>query len=210
MDRIAARHGIVAALLAATACAQQPAPAPCGPTPRADDRTLCLPERAGPLRPATSRAELAPLFGSDRIRDQPVHVGEGMTEPGTLVNIDQADSAQVVWADSSRARIAGLMALGPAWRTADGLGVGSSLAEIERALGPVQVLGFGWDYGGTMMLDGTRLENSGLFFRMQPRAEAAVGTEAYQRVRGDQPYASTDRDVRSLDLVVGRVDVLWR
>jgi hypothetical protein len=45
---------------------------------------------------------------------------------------------------------------------------------------------------------------------MQPRAEAAVGTEAYQRVRGDQPYASTDPDVRSLDLVVARVDVLWR
>jgi len=60
------------------------------------------------------------------------------------------------------------------------------------------------------MLDGTRLENSGLFFRLQPRSEGAVTTEAYQRVRGDQPYASTDADVRSLDLIVARVDVTWR
>jgi hypothetical protein len=209
VDRSASLHRVAgaAALLAATACAQ---PAPCGPAPGANDRTLCLPERAGPLRPSTSRAALDSLFRADRVRDQPVDVGEGMSEPGTLVNIGLPDSARIVWSDSSRSRIASVLALGPAWRTQEGLGVGSSLADIERALGPVEVLGFGWDYGGTVMLDGTRLENSGLFFRTAPRTEAGYALEAYERVRGDRPYPSSHLDVRSLDLVVSRIDVTWR
>ena len=209
MDRITTlcRVAATAALVAATACAE---PAPCGPSPRADDRTLCLPERAGPLRPSTSRTELDRLFDPDRVRDQPVDVGEGMTEPGTLVNAGLPDSARIVWSDSSRSRIARVLALGPAWRTQDGLGVGSSLSDIERILGPVQVMGFGWDYGGTVMLEGTRLANSGLFFRTEPRTEAGYAADAFQRVRGDRPYPTTDPDVRSLDLIVGRVDVIWR
>ena len=150
------------------------------------------------------------MFGRDSVRDELVDTGEGMSEPGTVVNSGRPDSARVVWSDSTRSRIAGVLALGAAWRTADRLGVGSSLADIERVAGPVQVLGFGWDYGGSVMLDGTRLEKSGLVFRLEPRAQAGYASEAYQRVRGDRPYTSSHPDVRALDLVVGRLDVIWR
>jgi hypothetical protein len=72
------------------------------------------------------------------------------------------------------------------------------------------VLGFGWDYGGTVMLEATRLENSGLFFRTEPRTESGSTRETYQRVQGDRPFPSSHPDVRALDLVVSRLDVIWR
>lgn len=182
----------------------------CAAPPTRDDRTLCPPDRIGPLRRNTSRADLDTIFPPALLHDQPVDVGEGMLEPGTRINVGRPDSAQIVWADSSRSRIRSVLALGPAWRTPDGLGVGSSLQEIEQRLGVVSVLGFGWDYGGTVTLVGTPLADSGLFFRTHPRSPDARATAAYQRVRGEQSFRSDDPDVRALDPVVGRIDVIWR
>jgi hypothetical protein len=173
------------------------------------DRAICPPLRVGPITSATTRAEVAATFDADLQRDEQVDVGEGTFEPGTRINVGRADSATIVWRDSTRTQVRSVVALGPAWRTPDGLGVGSSLSDIEAALGKFAVLGFGWDYGGTLMLEGTKLERSGLFLRTEPRADDARAQGALQRLRGDQPFASDDPDVRALDLVVRRVDVIW-
>jgi len=103
------------------------------------------------------------------------------------------------------------MRLGPAWRTPEGIGVGSTLEDLEKAIGPFNVLGFGWDYGGTVMLEGTRAEvaNGILFYRLAPAVDSLSLSPEYARVRGDKPYASISPDVRALRLVVRAVDINW-
>jgi hypothetical protein len=181
--------------------------APCESSAEAWDRTICPPERVGPLLFASDRSEIGKLFGENRLVDDSVDIGEGMFAPGTIVNKGQDDEITVVWTDESRIRMVALQDLGRAWRTPEGVGVGSTLSEVEGALGSVQVLGFGWDYEGTILLDGTPLENRGLFLRTEPRDASSRTTAAWARVRGDRPFRSTDPDVRALDLVVRRVDI---
>ena len=174
----------------------------------ANDRTICA-DRLGPITRTTTRADLAGLFPTPSLVDTAVHVGEGQFEPGTIL-VAHGDSLTIIWSDSTRSRIVGFTGLGRAWRTPDGLHVSSSLAEMERVLGPFAVLGFGWDYGGTAMLANTALEDSGIFFRMQPRHDSTRATAAYQRVRGDREYPTNSVDVRALDLIVRAIDINWR
>lgn len=184
--------------------------AACDRAPDRDDHTICLPDRVGPLMPSTSRNELAALYPDASLRDETVDAGEGTMTAGTIVNAGRDDEVTILWADSSRSNIVALQALGPAWRTPEGLGAGSTLDEVEAALGTVDVLGFGWDYGGTILLDRTSLEGSGLFLRTQPGDSTMRGSAAWQRVRGDRPFRSDDPDVESLELVVRRVDIRFQ
>src|SRR5687768_337222 len=103
------------------------------------------------------------------------------------------------------------MRLGPAWRTPEGIGVGSTLEDLEKAIGPFNVLGFGWDYGGTVMLEGTQAEaaNGMLFYRLAPAMDSLNLSPEYARVRGDNPYASNSADVRALRLEVRSIDIMW-
>ena len=149
------------------------------------------------------------MFRAATFRDTAVHVGEGQFEPGTILVAD-GDSLSIVWRDSTRTRIVGFTGLGRGWHTASGLRVGSSVAEMEAVLGTFAVLGFGWDYGGTAMLANTPLQDSGIFFRMQPRHDSTRTTAAYRRVRGDRAYPTDSADVRALDLVVRAIDISWR
>lgn len=184
------------------ACADPPTPA---------DRTICVPNRVGPVRPSMARADLVRLFGDNAVRDRQVDVGEGQMEPGSALLPGSADSALIVWADSSRTRIVGMRGFGSRWSTPDGIRVGSTLEQLEAAIGPFELTGFGWDYGGTVMLENTRMARAqGLvFFRLEPRDPSTRSTPAYGRVRGERAYPSTSPDVRALDLVIARIDIRW-
>jgi hypothetical protein len=180
----------------------------CSAPPKRDNRTICGRTRIGPITPETNRKNLDEFFDPTLLADGPVELGEGETGTGTIVNRGRPDSATVVWTDETRSRILQVLRLGPGWRTEQGLGVGSSLAELVTALGPqVAVLGYGWDYGGTVILSGTALDNSGIYFRTSPRNQAA---DANARVSGDRPFAAISPEVRALDPVVSSVDVIWR
>jgi hypothetical protein len=139
------------------------------------------------------------------MRDTRIDTGEGDMEAATIVNSGGQDSAIVIWRDSTRSHIQSVANIGPAWRTTDGLGVGSTLQEITNKIGTPQVLGFGWDYGGTLMLTGTSLENSGIFFRMEPAA--TVADSIRDRIRGDHPFPSDDPGIDAMKLYVRRIDV---
>lgn len=177
----------------------------CAAPPSRTDRLICS-ARVGPLARGATRASLDTLF--DRVRDDSVFI-EGDAYPSTVVNSGRPDSAVVLWVDRSRAAASGITSLGPAWHTPDGLQVGSSMTDLLASLGPqLRVLGFGWDYGGTVILGGTRLENSGIFFRTAVAQGADSGASA--RVKGDKPYDPSSPDVRALRLTVRSIDILWK
>src|SRR5690606_29682367 len=67
------------------------------------DRTIVPGTRAGSIGAATSHAELAAIFGADQVELGEIDVGEGFTEPGSIVFPDDpANRLEIVWEDATR------------------------------------------------------------------------------------------------------------
>ncbi len=222
----------MASLLLA-ACESEPAPPPAAPaapagaerpfTPPANAKVLQLGEPRqvpaelqgkahAPEQPdlrvtcRSSREGLTRRFGPDQLVDREVGLSEGETAPGTVVAEGTPFAQEVVWADAKRSQPERIRVLGPGIRDPQGLGLGSTLAELEAALGPFQLTGFEWDYAGTVMLKDTRLEKleGRLFFRLDPGiVEGAEAQAALQATMGDRLFASSDPNVKILAPVVG-------
>jgi len=167
-------------------------------------RFLVIPgEQVGDMTATTSREDLARLFGEDNLTDEEVHVGEGFFEQGTRVNLDEGRSFTVLWSDESRTAITEVRDFGPAWKLPEGIGIGTRFATLQDVLGSFQLHGFGWDYGGTLSLDGTSLEGyaDSLVLRVGPASEVAP-SDYSDAIMGDQLLSDSNPDLRSLDLQV--------
>ncbi|NJN22934.1 MAG: hypothetical protein HC812_19370 [Leptolyngbya sp. RL_3_1] len=183
-----------------------PLPDAADAVPTALANTEIIPgERFGPVSPETSRADLVALFGPDALEDVAVAAGEGTTEPGTRVDLGPEQSFSVVWVDDTQTRPLLVKDFGSVWRTPAGIGLGMTAAELEAVLGPFDFYGFGWDYGGTVVLEGTALdEDYGLLIiRLQPDSDGNTAPSAsLQAVMGDRIFNSTDVNLSELGVTV--------
>jgi len=180
-------------------------------TEQADvDLTVIPGERVGPVTRDTSRAELADLYGEAALQDTEVPVGEGFTESGTRVNAGTETAFAVIWVDESQARPATVKDFGPAWQTPEGIHVGMPFSELQAQLGTFDLYGFGWDYQGTVVLEGSDLAGyyGQLILRLAPEASAiAQHPTEYQAVQGDVLLASENPNLPPLDLAVEQMIV---
>lgn len=199
----------------AASLADKPSPAP-APTTQATKAetvsgTLVIPgERVGPVTRNTTRQDLAKRFGEARLKDQPVNIGEGYTEPGTRVDLGPELSFNVVWADKSRTKPKEIRNLGSKWRTPQGIGVGTSFAQLQQKLGPFKLYGFAWDYGGTVVLEGTKLAKYKdlLILRLRTAPNAAQRSPSHFRaVMGDRQFSSNNPHLPPLKPEVGEMIV---
>lgn len=187
------------------AIAQSPAAPP--------DATMIPGERFGPVTENTTRQDLATQFGAANLEDQEISMGEGETEFGTVVNLGPDRSFTVIWGNAERTEAAVVMNPGPAWRTPEGIGVGTSFAELQQKLGPFKFYGFDWDYGGTVLLEDTQLRDySGMLIMRLSMDEAARTQSAadYQALLGDELYESSNPHAQKLNLTVGELLVSLR
>lgn len=177
------------------------------PVSRPDDSesvtdTLVIPgQRVGPVTAETSRSDLVARYGEATLADGPIPMGEGTTEAGTVVTPGPDQQFSVVWADANQTQPLLVKDFGPAWQTPEGLGVGASYSAVKAALGDFSLYGFAWDYGGTVVLEGSQLDqyDGYLFLRLYPsKTSADQHSEAYQAVLGSELYAS---DNPNLDLL---------
>lgn len=167
-------------------------------------------DRVGPVTADTSRTDLVELFGEAALEDTEIPVGEGFTEFGTTVYSDTEKAFSVIWVDDSQEKPATIKDFGAAWQTPHGIQIGMPFAELQEILGPFDLYGFGWDYGGTVVLEGSNLDEyyGLLILRLQPDA-AAVQQEAkaFQAVQGDKLIAAEDPNLLPLDLEVNEIIV---
>lgn len=165
------------------------------------DRVVVPGERVGPITASTTHEDLVTWLGEAALKDEEIHIGEGFTTLGTVVDLGPETGFTVIWADDSRQQVAEVRDFGPAWATPEGLGPGSSLAEMQAVLGTFEFYGFNWDYGGTVLFEGTPLaEYQGLLFlRLQPLNRAAPELE---NVIGDGAFSSDNPTLAPLDLAV--------
>lgn len=165
-------------------------------------------ERVGSVTTRTTYDDLVGLYGEDALEDVEVSMGEGTFSPGTRVN--QGDrSFSVVWLDETRTSIQSIQEFGPAWQVGPGVGIGTSFEDLQTKLGTFELYGFGWDYGGTLLLDGTELEpyEGALVLRVSPGVDPTSVAESYESVMGEQLYLSNTPALQDLDLSVSEMIV---
>lgn len=173
--------------------------------PSAFDPVILPGKSVGPITAETSYSDLAKLFGPVRLAEVEVSSDTGPTRAGTKVDLGEERSFTVIWADSARTQIAEVRDLGADWHTPEGIQPGISLAELETILGPFQLSGFAWDHGGTVMLEGTMLDDyeSQLTVRLQPTPEDTHQAQALREVLGDE---LVDSNHKSFDAIYPVVD----
>lgn len=141
------------------------------------------------ITPETSLAELNSMFGSDNVTSTREHLGEGCYAEGSVIWSGTGRELAIVWEDGavSEIRINGSEPV-----TAEGIGLGSSLADLESVIGEFEMAGFAWDFEGWVDLSGTAYE--GLYIRLTPFGPVP------DEYLGDRLFRSSE--LRSLDLEV--------
>jgi hypothetical protein len=180
-----------------------PATTETDPSEQLTDTVFIPGEQFGPVTQTTTREDLANWFGEANLTDQDIPAGEGFTEPGTVVNLGADRSFTVVW-NEPRTQPLMIRDPGPAWKTPEGIGMGVNFSKLQEILGEFKVYGFGWDYGGTVVLEGSQLANyyGELIMRVQPSSDAVKQSSDFQAVMGEQLFPYTDPNLQSLDLRV--------
>lgn len=180
------------------------------PRPTAGPRQF---QCAGPFAPDTTAVNLAGDFGQANVITGTVTSPDGSASPGVVVlPNDPALAMEVSFKDP--ANLAGPRRISfteeSAW-TVNGIGIGASVADLEKANGgPFRIQGFGSNAGGGVVADwqGGRLANIGGGCRLgvQLALPATINAAAQGRISGPRRLSSTDAAVRGANPTVG---VFW-
>ena len=111
--------------------------------------TLIVPGRTvGAIMPKSTYADLVKIFGKQRLTSKKVYGQEGQVEfPATLITLGKNRFLTVAWKDSKKLQPLHVIIADPAWKTASGIGIGTSLAKLRQVLGEFKITGLYWDYG---------------------------------------------------------------
>jgi hypothetical protein len=116
------------------------------------DTTIVPGKRVGPITPNTTYADLVKLFGKQRLTAKKVYGAEGQVEfPGTAISLGKNRSITVAWRDAKKLRPFQVIINDPTWKTAEGIGLGTSLATLRQVLGEFKITGLYWDYGNQVI-----------------------------------------------------------
>lgn len=176
----------------------------------------------GPFAKDAAESALIAAFGAKNVKREDVDVGEGSTEPASVVfPDDEKRRIEVLWHDNEkRRRPSAIIVRDPSsWRVAipgepaATIGTGTELAAVEAANGkPFQLYGFGWDMGGNAGdWKGGRLGKleGGCYLSLQfgpdPKAkDAAVG-----KASGDKPFGSGSAAMKAVKPRVEKISIGW-
>ena len=169
----------------------------------------------GPITRSTSEKELVKIFGARNVKRTAIDVGEGETQPGTILfPNDPRRKVFILWRDATtrlQPESISIRGKNTLWKTDRGVTLGTPLRTIEQLNGrPFVMTGFGWDYSGTVMhanggrmvelgtAAGEEIKDRTLLLRLEP-ATALLKTPEYNAVLGDVNYFSDNPAMKKLD-----------
>jgi hypothetical protein len=185
------------AVLSSTAPAERAAPA----------RAL---KCEGPFGRNATHADLVKAFGSSNVVDRDVEGVDGQPIKASVVYPNDPKSRlQVIWSDEKARRGPTVMVKEQsAWAAANGIRIGSDLAEVEKLNGkPFKLSGFDWDYGGHVRdWQGGALAKplpGGCILAVEFVHPEDVPEENLAKVTGDVDVFSDSADLRAVEPYVG-------
>jgi hypothetical protein len=172
-------------------------------------------ERVGEITANTNREQLAELFPPNvaTLQDVEVPLSEGMTAIGTKVEISKENQFTIIWKNEKKSQVEKIVDFGSAWNLPEGIHVNTTWKVLQEKLGEFQLFGFRWDYGGTLQLEGTPLEEykDYLIIRVAPSLEAiSSNTEALNAVSGERLIESKNPNLQQLNLKVSEIIVIFK
>ena len=164
--------------------------------------------RVGPITASTTVTDLRRIFGASNVKDEPIYLGEGFEEPGTVIySPDKARSVAILWHDPADKRGPNRIYLcrgvvkNCRWHTAGGITMGTNLRLLKKLNGRSLLMsGFDWDYSGTVISwEGGKLESPGgrLWVRLSPPTSLR-----HDAVMGDGDFRSSHPEMQRLDPVI--------
>ena len=164
----------------------------------AGDRTLEQGRVGAIVKGATQPADLARIYGAGNVSAGQIHLAEGENRPGTYIYRGTANELQVLFtADGKRIEL--IRIEGKAWKTKEGVRLGTTLAELERINGgPFKFLGFSWDNGG-FVLAGGKLPK-GVSMALGPTRNRE--TKQSRQLDGDKEFSSRHPALKNMGVVV--------
>ncbi len=169
-------------------------------------------ERIGPVTKTTTYTELERSIGKQFLNNRTISGPEGIEQlAATRVTLRQNQSFTIVWADNTRTRPLHVRDLGTAWKTSEGIGVGTNFNQLRQLAGEFRVTGLGWDYGGLVLLENTRLAH--YVGKILLTVDAAPNSPQrfqsdYRAVSGDSIFSSTNPHWQPLNMRVTQMTVV--
>ena len=170
----------------------------------------------GPFGRNASHADLVKAFGNDNVVYADIDGAEGeKIKASVLYPNDPKARLEIIWSDEKARRGPMVRAKDQsAWVTANGLRIGTALAEVEKLNGkPFKLSGFDWDYGGRV-LDW----QGGTLAKPQPGG-CVIGVEFAHiedapeanltKVTGDNAFMSDSTDMRAVEPYVAVVTISY-
>lgn len=158
-----------------------------------------------------SEESLVARYGSVNVKREPVDEGEGMLVPGTVVFPDDAERRlEIQWRDTVAYRQPRFVsAIGNSWIVHPGVGLGTSLRQLEQMNGgPFELSGFGGHTPGTVTdWRSGRLATFGatgetgydtVTLRLQPPTPYPPGADA-ERYGSENLFLSSDPGIQLLN-----------
>ncbi len=143
---------------------------------------LATPQGVAGITRDVTPDSLEMMFFGETIEHTTENLGEGQFLNVTVVSAGTDRELAVFWTDEGTPLEVRMR--GAYWRTAEGIGMGSTLVELEAAIGEFEILGYAWDNEGYALLWETPYE--GLFIRLLP-----LDGESPAEFMGDSAFPSS-------------------
>lgn len=173
------------------------------------DRKIIPNESVGLITSSTTKSALNKLYDKENIRETVIFSYEGNDIKGTEVIFDNtADNITIEWNDGNLTpKIIRIENLNSNWKTKEGVGIGSTIKEVEKANGkPFTIYGYEID----AYLAGTvKNWNSGNLqgLNLQFKITKEIPVEVYMEMMGDRGILSNNPLLEKAGLQVENITV---
>ena len=173
------------------------------------DRKIIPNESVGLITSSTTKSALNKLYDKENIRETVIFSYEGNDIKGTEVIFDNtADNITIEWNDGNLTpKIIRIENLNSNWKTKEGVGIGSTIKEVEKANGkPFTIYGYEID----KYLAGTvKNWNSGNLqgLNLQFKITKEIPVEVYMEIMGDRGILSNNPLLEKAGLQVENITV---
>ncbi len=177
-----------------------------------DDRMIVPGTRVGAVVKGSTWESLVAIYGAENMiradagDDIPE---EGVPKRGAQIYPEKPDMIEVEFMEHDKPVVSvAISRENSPWRTASGIRIGTTMAELEKLNGgPFRLNGFGWDGGG--IVGPARKLPKHLEIRLSPRQWDRVTKRERDRVTGDITIFSNNPVLKKIDVAVNILRVTF-